>query len=154
MFRYEPDTGSIYWTALGKGKIKKKPAGTVTHAGYVGILIDGKRYHAHRIAWALHNGAWPDDQIDHINGNKLDNRIDNLRPATNSQNGKNLKLSIANTSGHTGVTWCKTLEKWRAVIKVDGKQINCGRYACKNDAINARKSVEIKYFGEWSRQCR
>jgi hypothetical protein len=92
LFRYEPETGNVYWIAEGKGRIKKKAAGTVVKAGYIGIMIDGKRYYAHRIAWALHHGEHPVDQLDHINGIKIDNRIVNLREATNSQNGKNLSL--------------------------------------------------------------
>jgi hypothetical protein len=151
LFRYEPETGNIYWIAFGKGRIKKKAAGTVTKSGYVGILINGDRYYAHRLAWALHHGAWPEDQIDHINGIKTDNRISNLRMATNSQNGKNYGFNKSNTSGVKGVSWCKQTQKWRACIKINGKAINKGRFDNKNDAITARQNAEIEYFGEWRR---
>ena len=153
LFKYDAETGGIYWIAFGKGKIKKKPAGTVTSAGYVGILIDGKRYLAHRIAWALVHGSWPEQQIDHINGIKTDNRIENLRSATNAQNGKNYGANKTNTSGIKGVSWCKQTQKWRAMIKVDGKSICKGRYFDKRDALIARQAAEIEHFGEWRRSC-
>ena len=151
LLRYEPDTGLIYWIAKGKGMIKKKAAGTLLHSGYLGICIGPKRWQAHRIAWALHTGEWPKDQIDHINGIKTDNRACNLREATNSQNGKNLKLSKANTSGHKGVCFDKQTGKWRAMIKVDFKTIQLGRYADKDEAIQVRKDAEKLYFKEWNR---
>lgn len=154
LFKYDAGTGEIYWLALGKGKIKKKPAGTVTSTGYVGILVDGKRYFAHRIAWALANELWPEHQIDHINGIKTDNRIENLRVATNSQNGKNYGSNKSNTSGIKGVSWCSQTQKWRAMIKVDGKSICKGRYDDKQDASMARHAAEVEHFGEWRRSCR
>jgi hypothetical protein len=106
---------------------------------------------AHRIAWLLYYGKWPKDQIDHINGDKSDNRIVNLREATNSQNGKNLKLSINNKTGVTGVAFDRQTQKWRAYIRVNFKMINLGRYMDFEDAVIARKSAEKKYFGEWVR---
>jgi hypothetical protein len=152
LLRYDPDTGNLYWIAKGKGKIKKKPAGTKLHSGYIGVLIEGRRYQAHRLAWALHTGSWPTDQIDHINGVKTDNRISNLREATNAQNGKNLSLSSVNTSGVAGVCFDKETNKWRAGIKVNHKQICLGRYKTFAEAVCARKLAEIKYFGEWVRK--
>lgn len=151
LLSYEPDTGVIRWIAKGKGRIKKKEAGTLLHSGYAGICIGPKRWQSHRIAWALHYGEWPKDQIDHINGIRTDNRICNLREASNAQNGKNLGLSKANTSGHKGVCFDKQTGKWRAIIKVNFNQINIGRYADLQDAIDARIAAEQQYFGEWNR---
>lgn len=151
LLKYDPDTGYIYWIAKGKGRIKKKPAGTMTSNGYIGICINGKRIFAHRIAWQLHYGSMPSDQIDHINGNTKDNRIINLREATNAQNGKNLKLFKSNTSGIKGVSLCKATKKWRATIKVGFKMICLGRYDKIENAAKARKDAEVKYFGEWNR---
>lgn len=150
-FRYEPDTGHIYWIEPGKGKIKKKPAGTKTHTGYIGILIDGKRYLSHRLAWTLYYGQWPSDQIDHINGDKTDNRIHNLRDATNAQNGKNYGFNKSNTSGIKGVSWCKNTGRWRALIKVNHKSKCLGRYDTKEQAAKVRQMAEEKYFAEWRR---
>jgi len=152
LFRYDPDTGNIYWISQGRGKIKKKPAGTIVKAGYVGILIDGKRYYAHRIAWALHHGKHPELHLDHINGVKTDNRIANLREANDMQNARNAKKPINNTSGYAGVSYCKCTNKWRASIKVNRKVIYFGRFQDIKEAVRARKEAEIRYFGEWRKQ--
>lgn len=149
LFRYEQETGNVYWIAEGKGRIKKKAAGTVVKAGYIGIMIDGKRYYAHRIAWALHHGKHPTDQLDHINGIKTDNRIVNLREATNSQNGKNLSLNKNNKTGYSGV--CFKSNAWTAYIKVDYTNLYLGRFAKKEDAIAARLKAEQEFYGEWKR---
>lgn len=151
LLRYDPDTGLIYWIAKGKGMIKKKAAGTLLHSGYLGICIGPKRWQAHRIAWALHHGDWPKDQIDHINGIKTDNRACNLREATNSQNGKNLGLSKANLSGIKGVSFETYTGRWKATIRVDGKSISIGRFESIEKASLARKIAEQKYFKEWNR---
>jgi hypothetical protein len=151
LLSYEPDTGVIRWIAKGKGKIKKKAAGTLLHSGYLGICIGPKRWQAHRIAWALHYGNWPKEQIDHINGDKTDNRACNLREATNSQNGKNLGLSKANASGCKGVSFEKYTGRWKASIRVDGKSISIGRFSDIQDAIAARKVAEQYHFNEWNR---
>jgi hypothetical protein len=151
LLSYNPDTGVIRWIAKGKGRIKKKEAGTLLHSGYAGICIGSKRWQSHRIAWALHYGKWPKDQIDHINGIRTDNRICNLREANNNQNGKNLGLSKSNTSGFKGVCFDKQTGKWRATIKVNFKLINIGRFVNLQDAINARIAAEQQHFGEWNR---
>lgn len=152
LLSYDPDTGVIRWIAKGKGRIKKKEAGTLLHSGYVGICVGTKRWQAHRIAWALYYGKWPKDQLDHVNGIRTDNRICNLRAATNAQNGKNLGLSKANKSGVKGVCFDKQTGKWRAIIKVNFKQLNLGRYADLQEAIAARKTAEQQYFGNWNRR--
>lgn len=151
LLSYDPNTGLIRWIAKGKGMIKKKAAGTTLHSGYLGICIGPKRWQAHRIAWALHHGEWPKDQIDHINGVKTDNRICNLREATNSQNGKNLGLSKANKSGVKGVSFETYTQRWKASIKVENKTISLGRFNSIENAAIARKLAEQHYFKEWNR---
>lgn len=154
LFSYNPENGQLRWTALGKGRTKTKPAGAKLSTGYIGVVVGPKRYLAHRICWALHYKRWPADQIDHVNGDKTDNRISNLREATNFQNGKNLKLSVKNTSGVCGVTFDRQTGKWRATIKIDGKQRCLGRWLVFQDAVAARRAAEKKYFGEWARKNR
>ena len=151
LLRYDSETGLIYWVAKGKGMIKKKAAGTLLHSGYLGICIGPKRWQAHRVAWALHHGEWPKDQIDHINGVKTDNRICNLREATNCQNSKNLGLSKANKSGTKGVSYEKYTDRWKATIRVDGKSISIGRFNSIEEAAQARKLADQKHFKEWNR---
>jgi hypothetical protein len=151
LLRYDSETGLIYWVAKGKGMIKKKAAGTLLHSGYLGICIGPKRWQAHRVAWALHHGEWPKDQIDRINGVKTDNRICNLREATNCQNSKNLGLSKANKSGTKGVSYEKYTDRWKATIRVDGKSISIGRFNSIEEAAQARKLADQKHFKEWNR---
>lgn len=151
LFTYNPETGLIYWKAKGKGRIKKKEAGTLLHSGYIGICIGNRRVQAHRIAWTLFHGTKPKNQIDHINGIKTDNKIKNLREASNSQNGKNLKLSKANKSGIKGVCFEKYTNLYKAYIRVDGKMLSLGRYKTLQEAEAIRKQAEIKHFGEWNR---
>lgn len=151
LFSYDPETGHVYWKAKGSGRIKKKPAGTIEESGYIGILVNGKRIRAHRIAWVIQYGKWPSDQIDHINGNPSDNRLCNLREATNLQNGKNCKLKKSNSSGFAGISFEKFTNKWKAYIKVNYKNISLGRYLSIEDAVLVRKQAEEKYFGKWNR---
>jgi hypothetical protein len=152
LFRYDPESGNIYWIAEGKGKIKKKPAGTVVQAGYIGILIDGKRYYAHRIAWALHHGRHPELHLDHINGIKTDNRIANLREANHNQNARNNGLAKNNKTGFTGVSLHSSKRFYVASIKVDYIHINLGLFKTIDEAAAARKKAEKFYFQEWARQ--
>jgi hypothetical protein len=152
LFLYDPASGELRWQSAGRGRVKTKSAGTKLSNGYIGVVVGPRRYLAHRLCWAVHYGAWPIDQIDHINGDKTDNRIKNLREATNSQNGKNLKLSARNTSGVSGVSFDSQTGKWRACIKVGGKQKYLGRWVEFEDAVIARRAAEEKYFGEWRRK--
>lgn len=95
----------------------------------------------------------PEDMVvDHINGDKLDNRKSNLRICTMAQNGFNNKTYITNNSGYPGVGWHKKSNKWRARIQVHGRQIYLGIFDSLEDAIYARQQAEIEYFGEYTRQ--
>lgn len=110
-----------------------------------GYVINSKGKYLHRIV-TKENTLF----VDHINGNKLDNRKCNLRPCSNADNLKNrVKIPINNTSGIIGVIYRSDRNKWRAEICVDGKKIRLGYYANKIDAIRARTEAEIKYFGKY-----
>lgn len=91
-----------------------------------------------------------DKQIDHINHNKLNNCKYNLREVTNQQNAMNKKLLSRNTSGVAGVDWMPSIQKWRARIKAEGKEIHLGVFDEFESAVKARKEAEEKYFGEFS----
>lgn len=151
LFDYDAQAGHLYWRARGRGRVKTRPAGTLLSTGYIGVVVGKKRYLAHRICWVVQFGEWPSDQIDHINGNKADNRLCNLREATNFQNGKNTRTHINNTSGVCGVTYDKVNKRWRSLIKVNGKQIHLGRWPSFEEAVAARKEAESQYFGKWAR---
>lgn len=113
--------------------------------GYPASTILGRRYHAHRIAWLHAFGRHPVGEIDHINHNRSDNRLVNLREVTRDVNMRNISKSVANTSGITGVHWDSQTSKWRAEIRVNHKTYKLGRFDEKEDAAKARKAAEVQY---------
>jgi len=120
-------------------------AGTIQSHGYLIITIDKKRYMAHRLAWFYVHGAWPKGDLDHINGDKLDNRIINLREATRQQNMQNVRRHRHNTSGYKGVAWHSQRNKWRAYIFDSYRQIHLGLFDSREAAALARANAEKKY---------
>lgn len=118
-FNYCADTGLLTWKISPRSDIAiGATAGARRNRDYVRVEYRGKSYAAHRLAWLLHYGREPRGIIDHINGDKTDNRIFNLREATKSQNGINNRGRSHNTSGVTGISFHKTRKKWQ--IKVAG----------------------------------
>lgn len=151
--RYDPETGRLFWKDSGQvtrgkntGRSGKEAFTTVMGAGYRQGTVDGVRYYAHRVAYAIYYGAWPTNQIDHVNGVRGDNRIINLRVATNQENSRNRLMYENNTSGTTGVCWHKAAAKWMAYIVVDGKQKYLGVFSSFEKAIEARTEA-IKQYG-------
>jgi hypothetical protein len=98
---------------------------------------------AHRVSWALYYGEWPSNQIDHINGIRDDNRIENLRDVSHQQNGRNQKRHSTNTSGVCGVRWDSCRSKWRARIRIGSYHKHLGYYDTIEDAEKARKNAEV-----------
>lgn len=121
-------------------------AGSIHKTGYNVIIIAGRSYKSHRLAFLWMNGSFPKKDIDHINGNKLDNRWENIREATKSENNKNSPRRKDNKSGICGVYWNPLKEEWRATIYNNKKHILLGNFKDINDAISARKQAE-KEFG-------
>lgn len=143
---YELKTG-IFTYARNVNRFKKgQIAGTIKGTdGYCKIIIDKKQYTAHRLAWLYVHGYLPEGQIDHINHVRADNRIDNLRDVTQSENQRNATKREDNTSGTTGVNWHKRDKRWYARIKVGTKRINLGGFVEYSEAVNARKNAEVLY---------
>lgn len=129
LFDYED--GKLYW----KGKHEKE-AGTVGNRGYRCVCISYRKYMAHRLIWIMH-GNDPVEMLDHINGDQLDNRIENLRAATNSQNQRNQKLRKDSTSGIKGVSWNKKENKWVGQVWKNGKNYRTKYFKDKNECANA-----------------
>jgi hypothetical protein len=123
-------------------------AGSVNGEGYLLIKLQRRSYKAHRLAWLYVCGVWPEDQLDHINRNRSDNRISNLREVTNKQNLQNAGKYSHNTSGHSGVSWHKQRSKWVAQIKHNHKVIHLGYFTNIEDAIAARKAAEKLYWAD------
>jgi hypothetical protein len=141
-WRYDPNTGLFWWRNQGPKRNRDlfKPAGYLhTQSKYWKLCIDGQEYRAHRIAWLLYYKQDPGRfQIDHIDRDRRNNKIDNLRLVTPQQNQFNVNTQSNNTSGVTGVCWRKKRKKWNAHGKLDGKYYNLGYFDSKNDAIAAR----------------
>lgn len=145
-FSYDPDTGLIY--RIKTGKLVR----TVSPQGRARVMIHGRRYMAsHRLAWQLVTGSEPNMDIDHIDGDPLNNRWSNLRLCNDSLNQANRKLSPKSTSGLKGVTWHKSRGKWQATIKVHGKGYYLGLFTDPNEAHEAYLSAARRYFGEFAR---
>jgi hypothetical protein len=117
----------------------------IERAGYGHGDIFAKRYKAHRVAWALYYGEWPEGEIDHINGIRSDNRLINLRVVSHKDNMRNQRLSKANKSGVIGVCWASHRGKWSAQIKVNRKKLHLGLFGTIKEAAAARKAAERKY---------
>lgn len=142
-----------YFTWRGgwpRNRAAGKPAGTLV-SGYLQICIDQVKYKAHRLVWLCVYGEWPKGDIDHANGNRLDNDPDNLRIATPSQNGANKRLGSNNTSGFKGVSYCKSRGNYEARLKVNGKNFALGRFKTPEEAHEAYKTAAIEHHGEFSR---
>jgi len=137
---FDTDALCAAWNSCYAGK----PALQGENLGYRRGIILGRRFRSHRVAWAIYYGEWPNDQIDHINGIKTDNRIVNLRVVDASKNARNRKIPKNNRSGTVGVRFKPDIRKWTASISVNGKRKYLGVYERKEDAIKARKLWEAK----------
>lgn len=138
------------WNTRFAGKLV---APRVHKHGHRQIGLHCHNYMAHRLAWMIHYGKVPSRHLDHINGDPQDNRIANLRLATQSENMRNSCRRKDNTSGVRGVSWDKKSQKWYAYINTGGygSMVSLGHFNNIEDAANARKIAEIKYFGEFAR---
>ena len=110
LLEYNPDTGELTWR-ISSGKAKRSSVAGCVIKGYRKIGIQGRYFPAHRLAWLIHHGVDPVSDLDHINGDRDDNRIANLRIATQSQNMHNRRADKDNTSGYKGVC-CNRLYSW------------------------------------------
>lgn len=160
LLSYDPLTGKLTWRFRDRryftserswkywnGRYANTEAFTADATnGYLQGSIFNTAYRAHRVCLALHNGKWP-DYVDHINGDKKDNRACNLRSVELSDNCKNLAKSKSNKSGFQGICWRSSTKKWRAYINLSGKQIEIGSYSCIGMAIKerAKHTKELGY---------
>lgn len=136
MVSYDPETGDFTWRT---GRNPGAPATLHDKTnGYDRVKINGKLYRAHRLAWLYIFGHFPEKILDHINGNRRDNRICNLRDASIGENNQNSFVSNSgSTSAFRGVSWFKTRSKWRATININHKQIHLGYFDSQEDANSA-----------------
>lgn len=158
LLTYDPETGKLYWLSRtpdmfdeGTGRHSRQhtcdtwntknafqEAGTMGTRGYRQLhLSDGARMRAHRVIWFMMTKKWPEN-VDHINGQRDDNRWVNLRAATKTENARNAKRNRLNTSGAMGVSFNKGSQKWQAYGSVNNRRIWLGRYATKDEAAAVR----------------
>lgn len=146
---YDPDTGIFRWKETNRRGFVGREAGCFCpRDGYIRIRMEGKLELAHRLAWNMtypDNPITPDEQIDHINHVRTDNRIVNLRKASNTENSRNASIGTNNTSGAVGVWFEKRRSAWVAEIKVDRRKIHIGQFENFKEAVSARKAAEVKY---------
>lgn len=147
---YNHETG--IFTRLVSTAIRTKTgsvAGCKTKIGYLAIQINCKSYRSHRLAWLYVHGEFPINDIDHINGIKDDNRISNLRDATDSQNHFNVESNKNNKSGFKGVSFYKVTNKWVAQASLSGKKHNLGYFTTPELASEAYQAFATKHHGEF-----
>ena len=148
VLNYNQDTGVFTWKVRPSARtFAGDTAGNITSGGYWEIKFRKKSHLAHRLAWLYVHGAWPLETIDHINGDRLDNRLANLRDVTIGKNGQN-KYRAKRTNG-TGFLGVRTTDKrkngFRAVIKFDGKTKNLGSFDTPEKAHEAYMAAKAKY---------
>lgn len=154
VFDYNPLTGIFTyressrrgWVGKIADSIKPGRAG-----GYTLIMVDGEKFRASRLAWLYMTGQWPDEDVDHINQCRADDRWSNLRLATRGQNMANGSMRQDNSSGYRGVYWDKDHQKWRAQIGHNKKVHYCGLYDTPEEAARARDAKAVQLHGEFAR---
>ena len=170
LLRYEPETGKLFWKERPEQMFSETVSRSRTHAcahwnsrhagkealyginqGYKWGRIFGRPYLAHRVIWKMVHGYDPAEQIDHINGDRSDNRISNLREASALENGKNGGMRRNNSSGYKGVCWVERDRRWAAAITSDGKRISLGHHRCPTAAAVAYRKAAQRLHGAFMR---
>jgi hypothetical protein len=135
---YDPDTGVIYRRS-GPWIPTRRPTLNTPHpSGHLYGTFKRRTFKAHRVAWFLYHGSWPKGEVDHIDGNAQNNKLENLRDVTHKENTRNVKRRRDNTSGVTGVSYHKSIGRW--VVRVGKTYVGC--YKTQEEASSARRDAE------------
>ena len=153
LLHYDPETGVFVRVVAGRGRSSRvgDVAGTRRADGYLRLCVGGNVYRSHRLAWLYMTGAWPENEVDHINNDPSDNRWSNLRAATRSQNEANKRARLGKEIGLKGVYFHKQTQKWRARIEICGKRESLGYFDCPAAAHLAYVIAAEMHFGEFAR---
>lgn len=152
LLAYDPETGSLTWR-VGRARTAKQGAlaGTPNPAGYLRVKVDGRSHMAHRLAWLLVYGEWPAGSLDHINGQRNDNRLCNLRLADNATNQFNASAHRDSTSGVKNVAWHKQTGLWQVRVQARGINHCFGRFSDLVAATEAARAARAALHGEFVR---
>jgi hypothetical protein len=153
LLNYDSESGVFTWR-LSRPKYRcfaGQQAGWIEPEGYIHVSIDQVHMKGHRVAWAMYYGAWPDGNLDHINGVRNDNRIANLRIADQHQNIANSCVRVNNKCGIKGVMETPN-GTWLAQIKSHGKQYYLGKFKTKEEAARVYQEAAEKHFGEFAKK--
>lgn len=149
---YDPRTGRLFWKEFRNGNALMGAEAGWHEKGRRRLEIDGKVYLAHRVAYFLHTGEQPPRFLDHRDGNALNNKFSNLRPATRRENNQNRKQHSNNSTGYRGVTLCRESGKFRARAGVGGKKKTLGRFDTPEAASKVYEAFTRQQYGEFYRQ--
>lgn len=142
IFDYDPASGKFRFKESRGRRAAGSLAGYVKSDGYRMVSVEGRWCYAHRLAWFYAHGEWPEAEIDHVNGDRDDNRIANLRPATRSENMRNVR-------GAKGWHWHSRAGKWQALIRADGKRKYLGAFATEAEAKAAYEKAAAELHGQF-----
>ena len=156
VIQYDPDTGKLTWRKRRAGVRFGAEAGCSWHRpdgrmSYRTVYVDGYFYRGHVLAWLYMTGEWPSGDVDHRDGDGLNNCWGNLRAATRTQNNANQRLAITNKTGIKGVSFCRATGRYKAQIHIDGKNKNLGRFHTIEEAGDAYAVAARRHFGEFAR---
>lgn len=155
IYEYSEATGLFIFKKTRGGVKRGSIAGSAIKSGesfYLRVNIGGVQLMAHRLAWLYVYGVFPVNEIDHIDGDSMNNRICNLREATRKQNNENVKLRTNNTSGYRGVAWSASAKKWRAMLQHNKKPIHVGYFSDANEASLAVTEMRSKLFSHYTQR--
>lgn len=147
---YDQETGVVSWSMDSRNKFPGGVAGCVAPTGYWVLMYGGSQYRRSRVAWLLMTGEWPMQDIDHKDRDTVNDRWDNLRSATESENMANAKVRCDNTSGARGVSWNFRLGSWHVRVNVDRQLYHIGYFDDFDEAVRARDEAAAKLHGEFA----
>ena len=150
LLHYDPDTGHFTRRVKRGHAIVGSRAGTTDRRGYRQIMVDWCRHSEHRLAFLYMTGEFPADEVDHKNRVRVDNRWSNLRPASRRDNAGNKKLQSNSTSGHRGVTWDRSREKWKAQGRNGGRRTHLGYFDSLGEAAAAAQAGREVTYGKFA----
>lgn len=151
LFEYDRNAGTFrYKSTSGKAMSGDVAGTTKSRKGYRSIRIDGHSYRAHRLVWIMHYDEWPLVWVDHINGDRDDNRIDNLRLATPAQSSGNMVKKVSASKVLKGASYRPQTGRWRSSIKIGGRNTHLGIFDTEQEAHEAYRDASLRIHGEFS----